>query len=183
MTAIKKTIGRLPQNLGDYDSTKVYGKKNRVFLYGCEWQSQIEGNTYAPATLNAQAGTITPDTTHWKLVTGDYNLWLFQNGYNNLFPVPADVSQLSIDSTFRANELVAINGVIYRATQNTSNLPVLPVIEEDPETGEDVLVIDNVNGFDVLVVADYTLQTGWEVWLDLGVRHMISWIENKRITV
>ena len=116
-------------------------------------------------------------------MTGDYNLWLFQNGYNNLFPVPADVSQLSIDSTFRANELVAINGVIYRATQNTSNLPVLPVIEKDPETDEYVLVIDNVNGFDVLVVADYTVQPGWEVWLDLGVRYMLSWLEGKRIIV
>lgn len=168
MTVIPKTIGRLPQNLGDYDSTKVYGKKNRVFLYGCEWQSLIEGNTFAPATLNAQAGTITPDETHWKLVTGNYRLWLFENGYNVLFPTPADVSDLSAESTFRRNELVAINGVIYIATEDTDNLPVLPVMEGDE------LVVETVNGYECLVVADYTVQQGWAVWLDLGVRHLLA---------
>lgn len=68
MTVIKKTIGRLPVNLGDYDSTKAYGKRFRCNLYGCEWESKIDNNTFAPAKL--VNGVVTPDTTHWSLVSG-----------------------------------------------------------------------------------------------------------------
>lgn len=84
MTVIQKTIGRLPVNLGDYDSTRAYGKKNRVLLYGCEWESKVDNNTYAPAALNTTTGVITPDTTHWKLISGSYNTWLIDNGYQKL---------------------------------------------------------------------------------------------------
>lgn len=84
MTVIQKTIGRLPVNLGDYDSTRAYGKKNRVLLYGCEWESKVNNNTYAPATLNTTTGVITPDTTHWKLINGSYNTWLIDNGYQKM---------------------------------------------------------------------------------------------------
>ena len=84
MTVIQKTIGRLPVNLGDYDSTKSYGKKNRVLLYGCEWESKVENNTYSPASLNTTTGVITPDTTHWKLISGSYNTWLIDNGYKKV---------------------------------------------------------------------------------------------------
>lgn len=88
MTVIRKPIGRLPLNLGDYVSTKVYGKKNRVFMYGCEWESKVENNTYAPAALDTQAGTITPDATHWKLVSGSYEMWLVDHGYKTMDYVP-----------------------------------------------------------------------------------------------
>lgn len=76
-----KTIGRLPQNYGDYDPSKPYGKKQRCFLYGCEWESKMEGNTYAPATLNTTTRDITPDTAHWIHCSGSYNDWLIDNGY------------------------------------------------------------------------------------------------------
>lgn len=68
MTLIKSVKGRLPMNSGAYSSSKVYGKKYRCNLYGCEWESLIEGNNYAPATL--VNGTVTPDTVHWRLVSG-----------------------------------------------------------------------------------------------------------------
>ena len=79
-----KIIGRLPQNYGDYDSSKTYGKKQRCFLYGCEWESKMEGNTYAPATLNTTTGVITPDTAHWTHCSGSYNDWLIDNGYKKV---------------------------------------------------------------------------------------------------
>lgn len=84
MTVIQKTIGRLPVNLGDYNSTRAYGKKNRVLLYGCEWESKVNNNTYAPAALNTTTGVITPDTTHWMLISGSYNTWLIDNGYQKM---------------------------------------------------------------------------------------------------
>ena len=68
MTKVRKTIGRVPLNFGDYDPNEAYGKRNRVNPYGCEWESKIENNTYAPATL--VGGVVTPDTTHWNLTSG-----------------------------------------------------------------------------------------------------------------
>ena len=75
MTIITKTIGRLPVNLGDYDSTRSYGKKNRCNLYGCEWESRHDNNTSAPAVWDG-GDTITPNTTDWILICGSYEAWL-----------------------------------------------------------------------------------------------------------
>ena len=75
MTVVTKTIGRLPVNLGDYDNTKSYGRKNRVFLYGCEFESLMENNTYAPMTWDG-AETFTEDTVHWKRVSGSPEAWI-----------------------------------------------------------------------------------------------------------
>lgn len=81
-----KVIGRLPQNYGDFDPHKQggYGKKQRCFLFACEWESKMEGNTYAPATLDTTTGVITPDTAHWKHCSGSYNDWLIDNGYKKV---------------------------------------------------------------------------------------------------
>lgn len=75
MTVVTKTIGRLPVNLGDYDNTKSYGRKNRVFLYGCEFESLMENNTHAPMTWDG-AETFTEDTVHWKRVSGSPEAWI-----------------------------------------------------------------------------------------------------------
>lgn len=75
MTVVTKTIGRLPVNLGDYDNTKSYGRKNRVFLYGCEFESLMENNTYIPMTWDG-AETFTEDTVHWKRVSGSPEAWI-----------------------------------------------------------------------------------------------------------
>ena len=68
MSLITKIIGRLPVNLGAYDNKRSYSKKNRVTLYGCEFESKINSNTYAPASI--VEGAVVVDTTHWKLISG-----------------------------------------------------------------------------------------------------------------
>ena len=73
MTITKETIGRLPLNVGDYDELVAAGRtsfwrKNRVCRYGCEWESLMDGNTHAPATL--VDGAVVADTEHWKLISG-----------------------------------------------------------------------------------------------------------------
>lgn len=78
-----KTIGRMPTDHGPYVPGQAYGKKFQVELYGCVWESKHDNNNTAPATLNAQAGTITPNTTDWKKVTGSTDQWLIDNGYKN----------------------------------------------------------------------------------------------------
>ena len=79
-----KTIGRMPTDHGPYDPQLAYGKKFTVTLFDCGWESKHDNNTSAPATLNAQAGTITENTTDWKKVWGSYKQWLIDNGYQKM---------------------------------------------------------------------------------------------------
>lgn len=76
MTQIKETVGRLPVYLGDYDNTKVYKKKNRVTMFGSEFQSLIDNNTYAPAELSADETHIIFDTVHWKVISNGSDAYL-----------------------------------------------------------------------------------------------------------
>ena len=74
MTVTKKLIGRLPILLGEYDSTKVYSKKQRVTLYGSEFESIIDNNTTAPATLNN--GNLIINTDSWRIVSNGTEAFL-----------------------------------------------------------------------------------------------------------
>ncbi len=66
----KKIIGRALVTRGEFDPNKIggYDTTNRVFLYGQEWESLIEHNSYPPATI--EDGVLVPDTDHWKMVGG-----------------------------------------------------------------------------------------------------------------
>ena len=79
-----KVIGRQPTDHGPYDPQLAYGKKFIVTLFDCGWESKHDNNTTAPATLNAQAGTITPNIEHWIHRWGSYNQWLIDNGYKKI---------------------------------------------------------------------------------------------------
>lgn len=74
MTVTKKLIGRLPILLGEYDSTKTYSKKQRVTLYGSEFESIVDNNTIAPATLNN--GTLAINTDNWRVVSNGTEAFL-----------------------------------------------------------------------------------------------------------
>ena len=74
MTVTKKLIGRLPILLGEYDGTKVYGKKQRVTLYGSEFESIVDNNTTAPAVLSN--GTLTINTGNWRVVSNGTEAFL-----------------------------------------------------------------------------------------------------------
>ena len=68
MTTIKKTIGRLPQWIGDYDSSKTYKQKNRVTYLGSEFQSLIDNNTSVPATIDAKTHELVVNA-NWKVIS------------------------------------------------------------------------------------------------------------------
>ena len=70
----KKLIGKLPVLLGEYDSTKTYSKKQRVTLYGSEFESIIDNNTTAPATLNN--GNLIINTDSWRIVSNGTEAFL-----------------------------------------------------------------------------------------------------------
>ena len=64
--------------IGDYDPDKAggYGIKNRVTMYGSEFESKIEGNTYAPAEYDETEGTVTFDEEHWAIISNGTDAWL-----------------------------------------------------------------------------------------------------------
>ena len=74
MTTIKKTFGKLSMYKGDYTSGVAYKYRNRVTLYGCEFESKIDNNTYAPATIVGD--DITFDTVHWNVVSNAKDAYL-----------------------------------------------------------------------------------------------------------
>ena len=74
MTVTKKLIGRLPILLGEYDSTKIYSKRQRVTFYGSEFESKVDNNSIAPATLNN--GNLTINTNNWIIVSNGTEAFL-----------------------------------------------------------------------------------------------------------
>lgn len=74
MTVTKKLIGRLPILIGEYDGTKAYNKKQRVTLYGSEFESIVDNNTTAPATLSDNNLII--NTDNWRVVSNGTEAFL-----------------------------------------------------------------------------------------------------------
>lgn len=70
----KKLIGKLPVLLGAYDNTKVYSKKQRVTLYGSEFESKIDNNNTVPATVSGT--TMTVNNTNWQIVSNGTEAFL-----------------------------------------------------------------------------------------------------------
>ena len=70
MSLQKRNIGRIPVYFGDWDSTKKYAAKNRVTLYGSEFESKIENNlNHAPATYNESTHVVSFDTDRWYIIS------------------------------------------------------------------------------------------------------------------
>lgn len=81
-----------------------------------------------------------------------------RNGGFMLYPV--ELASISTTSVFQKNSIICIDGVVYRAKQQTSNLPVVLVAENNR------FITQVVNGYTVFIKANNTLSSDWEVWLD-----------------
>ena len=82
MTRVRKFVGRLPIHIEDWrqrTSPNGYKRRNRVSLYGCEYESKHDDNTTKPAEYNAEEGTIVENTEHWKRTLGDPQFWINGN--------------------------------------------------------------------------------------------------------
>lgn len=96
---------------------------------------------------------------------------------------PVDVNTLTPTSTFVANAIIGINGVIYRAKQATSNFPVPLVVDNG------AFVVQTVNGKIVFTVSSNTIHQDWEQWTDAAIEYWkaqldarVSALENKTVT-
>jgi len=88
--------------------------------------------------------------------------------------IPLNMEQLTPSSTFVKNNVLGINGILYRAKQNTSEFPVTVVTDR----GRFVYDTDKY-GNKAYVVSDYTLSQAWEKWSDAGINYSLSVIDSR----
>ena len=82
---------------------------------------------------------------------------------------PVNVNTLTPSSTFIKNAVIGINGVLYRSTQATSNLPVTLVVQDG------AFVTNTVNGKIAFVVSNSNINAGWEIFTDASIEY---WVES-----
>jgi hypothetical protein len=96
------------------------------------------------------------------------NLGQLQMAYEAGALLPVDISTLTPASTFQKNAVVGINGVLYRATAATQNLPCTLTVQDGQ------FVVNIVNGKTAFTVADPAPNEGWEVFTDASVEYWIA---------
>ena len=103
------------------------------------------------------------------------NLGQLQMAYEAGALLPVDISTLTPASTFPKNAVEGINGVLYRATDATQNLPCTLTVQDGQ------FVVNIVNGKMSFTVTDPAPNEGWEVFTDASIEYWISQL-NARIT-
>lgn len=81
---------------------------------------------------------------------------------------PVDITTLAPNSTFIKGAVVGINGVLYKATQATANLPCTLVTENG------AFVVNTVNGKTAFVVSDPTPNADWEIFTDASIEYWVA---------
>jgi hypothetical protein len=82
---------------------------------------------------------------------------------------PVNVASLTPSSTFLKNAVIGINGVLYRSTKDTSNLPCTLVVQDG------AFVTYTVNGKIAFVTSNATPNTDWEIFTDASIEY---WVES-----
>lgn len=82
--------------------------------------------------------------------------------------IPVNLDSMTPQTTFVKNNILAINGVQYRAKKDTTHFPVVLL------TDGGQFVVNIVNGAPAYVVSDYTLDADWEIWGDAGIPQTLA---------
>lgn len=85
--------------------------------------------------------------------------------------IPVNLDSMTPQTTFVKNNILAIDGVQYRAKQDTTHFPVVLL------TDGGQFVVNIVNGAPAYVVSDYTLDADWEIWGDAGIPQTLANIQ------
>lgn len=81
-----------------------------------------------------------------------------QEGGYLLYPV--DINGISTTTVFQKNSIISIDGVVYRAKQDTYNLPVTLVVDNNK------FVTQVLYGHTVFIKANNSISSDWDIWLD-----------------
>lgn len=101
-----RNIGRIPVYFGDYVPGRAYQEKNRVTLYGSEFQAAKDNPSKAPLTYDQSTHKITA----WNVVNGDHasttgEWYIISNGTDAwLSSHRMDDMEAHIDSSYNALE-------------------------------------------------------------------------------
>ena len=82
--------------------------------------------------------------------------------------IPVDLDSMTPTTTFQKNNILALNGVLYRAKTNTTHFPVVLLVEDGQ------FVVDIVDDAPAYVITDYTLDEDWEIWGDASVKRTLN---------
>jgi hypothetical protein len=96
------------------------------------------------------------------------NLGQLQMAYEAGALLPVDISTLTPASTFPKNAVIGINGVLYRATAATQNLPCTMTVQDGQ------FVVNIANGKTVFTVTNPAPNEGWEIFTDASVEYWIN---------
>ena len=83
MTTVKKTIGRLPQNLGPWEQGRAYKRRNRANCLGSELESLVDNNTDCPCTYDEATGKVVV-SPKWRIVTDGRAAYEFSRQYPDM---------------------------------------------------------------------------------------------------
>ena len=84
-----------------------------------------------------------------------------------------DIEDLEVGMTFPKNALLAINGISFQALRNTTDFPVVLLVESGH-----VVYDEDENGNKALVVSDWTKSEDWKVWGDAGIPRTLDIIKD-----
>lgn len=99
------------------------------------------------------------------------NLGQLKMAYQAGALLPVDVTTLQpTGNQFPKNAALVINGVFYRASRATSQLPCTFMV--DDQTGQ--FVVDTVDGESAFVVSDPTPNSDWQAWSDARPKYWIA---------
>ena len=83
---------------------------------------------------------------------------------------PIELSSLSHDYTFKQNDCIMVGSVLYKCTVASTTKPPFNFVFDSNNS----IVVDRINGVDSVVCDSTTLNTGWEVLLDLNDRYYLE---------
>ena len=92
------------------------------------------------------------------------SIYATKTALTNATIIPIDIDNLTPSTTFVKNSILGINGIMYRSVVDTSDFPVVLLVQD----GHIVYDLDE-NGNKAFVVDDYTLSEDWEIWTDAGI--------------
>lgn len=78
--------------------------------------------------------------------------------------IPIDIEEMTPGMTFEKNSILGINGVMYRAVRQTTDFPVVLLVEDGH-----IVYDEDEDGRMALVVEDWTLSEDWEIWTDASI--------------
>ena len=130
---------------------------------GTRWTYGTSGSTYSAMTAQEiSAGT---STTSRVITAKVLNDWL----NSKPFAInPLLIDNLTLSSTFKENDAVAINGTIYRCKTTTSKFVFTPVVQNNK------MLYNALNGYRSYIFTDLSMDSDWEVWLDTGTGYELE---------